>query len=131
MSDIKIQKAPKKRPLTPHAYERPDNRSLVAVCDLRPITMGERVMRYVRTPSLKDDLIFDDDRYDPDDFHDDEDRPMSPHEERAQARLERKKAEKAKADQARQDAATKKKADEEAEFAARVKAIKEEIPRKD
>lgn len=112
-----------------HPFERPDDRSLVAVVDLTPITMGERVRRYMRTPSLRDDLIFHDPKYDPDDFYDDEDRPMAPHEERYDEFVERKKQRKTELDEKRRkDAEEKQKSDDE-EFVKRVKAVKSEIPK--
>lgn len=114
--------------LTPNGLEIPDRRSLVAVCDLKPVTMGERIKRYVRSPSLKDDLVFSDDRFDPDDFLDDEDRPMSPHEERAAEYLERKKRQKAKLDAQRKKEAEDKEREENERFESRVRQVKSDIP---
>lgn len=110
-----------------HAYERPDNRSLVAVCDLKPITMGDRVARYMRSPSLRDDLVFSDPDYDPDDFYDDEDRPMSPHEERYKHFNDRKKAKKAELDKKASEEAAEKLRLANEEFVKRVREIKADI----
>lgn len=111
-----------------HAYERPDNRSLVAVCDLKPITMGDRVHRYMRSPSLRDDLVFSDPDYDPDDFLDDDDRPMSPHEERYEAYNNRKKARKAELDKKENAEREEKLRLANEEFVKRVREIKADIP---
>lgn len=113
--------------LNSKGMELPDNRSLVAVCDLTPLTIGERVRRYVRVPQLRDDLIYSDENYDPDDFFDDEDRPMSPHEERAAEFLARKKARKAEKDAEAAEAARKKLEEEQAEFARRVREVKDQV----
>lgn len=115
--------------LTESGFEIPDNRSLVAVVDLTPVTMGERVQRYMRTPSLRDELVFSDEDYDPDDFHDDDDRPMSPHEERFAERQDRIKAHKARLDLERQEQALEEQREADAAFAARVKSVKDAIPR--
>lgn len=115
--------------LNKKGMEMPDIRSLVAVCDLSPITLGDKIRRYVRTPTLADDLLYHDEKYDPDDFFDDEDRPMSPHEERAAAWLERKKERKTAYDKQVRE---KEIADQEAEneaFRERVKALKLDIPK--
>jgi len=115
--------------MTKNGSEMPDKRSLVAVCDIKPVTMGERIRKYQRTPGLKDDHLFHNEDYDPDDFHDDEDRPMSPHEERAAAFMERKKARKAELDQKRKEAAEEAQRAEQAAFRERVLAVKADIPK--
>lgn len=116
-------------PLNDKGMEIPDPRSLVAVCDLKPITMGERIRRYVRTPQLRDDLLFDNDEYDPDDFHDDEDRPASPFEERTTAFMDRVKSRRQKKDEETKKAAQEALEAEEKAFSERVKNLIKDIPR--
>nr|QJB20680.1 MAG: hypothetical protein [Microvirus sp.] len=113
--------------LNKKGMELPDNRSLVSVADLRPVTMGERVMRYHRPLELRDDL-YHDEKYDPDDFHDDDDRMMSPHEERAGAFIERRKARKMELDRLAEEKARKEADEENERFRERVRAVKDDIP---
>lgn len=115
--------------LTVQGYEIPDGRSLVAVCDLKPVSMGDRIKRYVRSPSLRDDLVFSDDQFDPDDWHDDEDRPMSPHEERYGEYVDRKKRRKTELDKKKAEEAAELERKENEKFRARVLEVKEDIPK--
>ena len=73
--------------LDDYGNERVSDVSLVAVADLRPMSLGERVRRYMRTPQLQHDLMNDagmdmDDENFPDTQPDDS-APMSLHEDRA------------------------------------------------
>lgn len=59
--------------------------TLVSVTDMRPMTLGERVRRYIRTPTFQQDIL-NDDGYHPDDLHEvpiEDENPISPYEERA------------------------------------------------
>lgn len=69
--------------------------SLVAVVDIRPVTLGERIRRYMRTPQFLQDMNRSD-GYDEDDLLiDPHEPPMSPYEDRAVELAERVKKRKA------------------------------------
>lgn len=100
--------------------------SLVAVADLRPITLGERVRRYMRTPKfLQDQNNLD--GYDEEDFLlDPHENPLSPHEERSAEILEnvrKRKMEEREAE--KQRLIDEEKADRE-KFRKRLRELREE-----
>lgn len=105
--------------------ERVSDTSLVSVADLSPMSLGERVRRYMRQPQFQEDLMnelgydsLEDDEL-PDTLEGDDDAPMSPHEDRAyehRARVKKAAEEKVEAD---------KKAKTEAEIEAERKAMED------
>lgn len=118
-------------PINKNGCELPSDQSLVAVCDIRPVSMSDRIQRYLRAPRLMDDLMFDPDDYDPDDdvFHDDDDRMMSPHEDRFQE-YKKRRQEQLDAKLKEESRLLKEKMDKETEdFRNRVLAVQNSIPR--
>lgn len=122
--------------LNDFGQEELSDTSLVAVADLRPMSLGERVRRYMRTPQFQQDLMnqagMDEDEDNIPDSLGDPDGPelMSPHEERAydlrrDAAL--RAAEKVEADKkAETDAAIEREKAEKAVFRRRMKELRDE-----
>lgn len=100
--------------------------SLVAIASMRPVTLGERVRRYQRTPKfLQDQQMLD--GYDEEDIlFDRHENPLSPHEDRSFELLERVKKRKAEEREAdKQSQIEKEKAEKEA-FRKRYEEIRRE-----
>jgi len=91
--------------------------SLVATADRKPVSMGDRVRKYQRSPQFQHDLLkdaaYDADDHDPDVLADAHANPMSPHEDRYSDLLKRVSERKSK------EAADKKAKEIEAEKAAK------------
>lgn len=81
--------------MTPDGKVRVSRTSLVAVADIRPVTLGERIRRYMRTPQFLQDMNKDDGYDDIDLLIDPHEPPMSPHEDRALDLADRVKKRKA------------------------------------
>lgn len=77
--------------LDKHGRVRVSKVSLVGVADIRPVTLGERIRRYARTPQFVQDQ-YASEGFDEDDLlTDPHEIPMSPHEDRAMELVQRVK----------------------------------------
>jgi len=96
--------------------------SLVTVAHQRPVTLGERIKRYMQMPTLQADLEYDE--IDEDDYVDYDGPPMSKYEDRHRDLLKRVSERKSK-EAAEKKAADRKAAEEEAAaFRKRVLEVK-------
>lgn len=108
--------------------------TLVAHLDLRPITLGERISRYMRTPKFQQDmnntLGFDDGDDVPDDMVDMDDLPLSKHEDRARVIQDRARRRRFEEKEAEKKANFEKAKAEKEAFRQRYQEIKDEIDNK-
>jgi len=102
--------------------------SLVSRADMRPITLGERIRRYMRTPQFQRDLDSED-GWDPEDLEEigiEEENPISIHEDRAKEIAGRVRTRKTKeADELKQKEIEAENAEKE-KFRKRFKELQEE-----
>lgn len=85
--------------LDEHGREIISQVTLVAVADLRPVTLGERIRRYMKTPQFLQDLHNEDGYHDEniEEVPDEDENPITRYETRAADIVERVKARKQKA----------------------------------
>lgn len=89
--------------------------SLVAAVDLRPMSLGERIRRYQRTPQFQEDLkALEESEIDDEimELYDDGENPISPYEDRFQDLRERIRQRKRAEEEAAIEADRKREADE-------------------
>lgn len=99
--------------------------SLVAVAHMRPLSIGERVARYMRTPNLQE---IHDDLWDPDDQEEPFSRnvdPMSKHEDRARKAVESSHEKKRKRALQKEEEERKKEEERKAQFRRDMEELRE------
>lgn len=100
--------------------------SLVAVADRRPVTMGERIRRYMRNPKPIEDLEYDPEDLEVDDLPDGHDNPMTNHEDRTRDFNNRQKAKAADRQKKESEELAEKQKAEKAALRARLLELQEE-----
>lgn len=110
------------RYLDDRGREIPSDKSLTVAAHWP--TLGERIRRYMKNPTLQQDVYNNPEYWDQEDIDvvfDDDGVVISPHEERYQEGLQKAKAKKAERDKEAADAARKKEQEENEAFRKRVK----------